>query len=430
MAVVVPRRDRRVAVYSALCACFAILGLLHGEPRDIALGVPFGVIALLGLRARRPIDVTGTITFDEPTVLEGDEVHGAIHLVRPAGLIATMTVDNRPGWTPIDPAPALVWSISGDGDALSARFTVRADTWGRHRLGSVDLTFRHPFGLVVWELHTDASPSFDVLPTPNGIRQLLPPPASQTAAGVHLSRLVGDGFDFAELRPFGHGDRLRDINWRASARSDQLQTNRRHPDRGGEVVLLLDTFGDAVGTSSATLQTALARAARAAWALAQLHLGVQDRVGLAAQGRIVTQLRPRSGDRARYDLLRTLLTVGGMMTAGESAIRNDRTDRLPPGSLILALTPLIDTRFVNDLLALHRSGRAVMAVSIELSDLMPPPADSAEALSRRLFNLAIERNHDQLVDAGVPLARWQTDGDLSGIVGSLNRLHRGAAVRR
>ena len=427
---ITPRRDRRAAVYTALCLTFAVLGLLRGEPQDVALGIPFGVVALLGQRSRRPIVVSGTITFDEPTCLEGDEVHGTIQIVRPAGPVTTMTVDNRRGWTAIDPHPALVWSIPGEGDAVAARFTVRADTWGRHRLGAVNLTFRHRYGLVVWEMTSDASPSFEVLPTPHGLRQLLPPPASQTASGMHLSRLVGDGLDFAELRPFSHGDRLRDINWRASARSEQLQTNRRHPDRSGEVVILLDTFGDAVGTSSTALQAALTRAARAAWAIAQLHLGVQDRVGLAAQGRIVTQLRPRSGDRARYELLRTLLTVGGMMTAGESAVRNEQLDRLPPGALILALTPLIDTRFVMDVVGLQRAGRAVMVVAVELTDLLPPPADAAEVLSRRLFQLSLDQHHDQLVDAGLPVATWRSDSDLSGIIGSLNRLHRGAAVRR
>ncbi len=137
---------------------------------------------------------------------------------------------------------------------------MRADTWGSHRLGAVNLSLRRPLGVTVWELVHDDSPSFNVLPSPEHLRQLLPPPASQSAAGVHISRLVGDGFDFAELRPFAAGDRLRDINWRASARSDQLQTNRRHPDRSGEVVLLLDTFADGIGTASVTAQAALTRA--------------------------------------------------------------------------------------------------------------------------------------------------------------------------
>ena len=255
---------------------------------------------------------------------------------------------------------------------------MRAETWGRHRLGAIHVVAapparRRPSG----SSSSTSRASFNVLPNPQHLRQLLPAPASQSTAGVHISRFVADGFDFAELRPFALGDRLRDVNWRASSRSDELQTNRRHPDRTGEVVLLLDTFVDGSGTASVAAQAALTRAAQAAWSVAQLHLDVQDRVGLAAQGRVITQLRPRSGDRARYELLDTLLSIGGLVAAGESAYGRQPLSRLPPNALILAFTPLIDQRFTVDVLALHRARRPVMAVQIVLDDLYPPPADYA-----------------------------------------------------
>ncbi|MCU1504622.1 MAG: hypothetical protein JWM12_3976 [Ilumatobacteraceae bacterium] len=430
MALIAPRRDRRAVGYAGLAIGFAILALLRGEPSDLALAAPFAVVVALGLRQVRPIEVSGKIHFETVSSFEGDEVRGTIELIRPAGLVATMSVDNRPGWTAVDPGPALVWTLPPGGSKVVAHFTVRAESWGRHRLGAVNVSFRRPYGLTVWESSNDNSPSFNVLPTPEHVRQLLPPPASQSAAGVHISRLVGEGFDFAELRPYVAGDRLRDVNWRASARFEQLQTNRRHPDRSGELVLLLDTFVDGVGTASATSQAALARAARAAWSIAQLHLNVQDRVGLATQGRVVTQLRPRSGDRARYELLQTLLTVGGMVTAGESAVSRHRLNRLPAGALLIAFTPLLDQRFAIDLLALHRAGRPVMAVVVELVDLLPPTTNQAEALARRIFQLGIDEWREDLVSAGVPLARWTGDADLTGVLGALNRLHRTVRVSR
>src|SRR5262249_23563038 len=159
-----------------------------------------------------------------------------------------------------------------------------------------------------------------------------------------------------------------------------------HPDRSGEVVLLLDTNFDGLGIASTTSQAALTRAAQAAWAVAQLHLGVQDSVGLAAHGRVVTQLRPRSGDRARYELLSTLLSTGGLVAAGESAYIRPPPNRLPPTALILAPPSLIDQRFAADVLALHRARRPVMAVQVVVEDLYPPPADDADELARRIFS--------------------------------------------
>lgn len=424
MALIRPRRDRRAIGYATLSVAFIVLALLRGEPQDLALAAPFAAVLALGMRSVRPIEVSGRISFESATSFEGDEVQGTIELIRPKGMIATISVDNRAGWSAVDPEPALIWTIGPSGDKVTAAFTLRAETWGRHRLGAVNIALRRPFGVTVWEAVHDDSPSFNVLPNPEHLRQLLPPPASQSTAGVHISRLVSDGFDFAELRPFATGDRLRDVNWRASARFDQLQTNRRHPDRSGEIVLLLDTFADGVATTSVTAQAALTRAARAAWSAAQLHLNVQDRVGLAAQGRVVTQLRPRSGDRARYELLNTLLSIGGMVTAGESAHGRQTLSRLPANALIMAFTPLIDQRFAADLLALHRAGRPLMVVQIDLEDLYPPPVDPADVLARRIFALSIEQWHDDLVNSGVPLARWTAETDLGGIVGALNRLHR------
>ena len=70
----------------------------------------------------------------------------------------------------------------------------------------------------------------------------------------------------------------------------------------------------------------------------------------------ITQLRPRSGDRARYELLDTLLTIGGLVAAGEGAYVRNPLNRLPPNALILALTSLVDQRFATDVLALTAPG--------------------------------------------------------------------------
>ena len=155
---------------------------------------------------------------------------------------------------------------------------------------------------------------------------------------------------------------------------------------------------------------------------------MQDSVGLAAQGRVITQLRPRSGDRARYELLDTLLAIGGLVAAGEGAYIRNPLNRLPPNALIMALTSLVDQRFATDVLALHRARRPVMIVQIVLDDLYPPPADDADKIARRIFSLSIADRHDELVSAGVPAVRWSNDSHLGGIVSGLSRLHRHARV--
>jgi uncharacterized protein (DUF58 family) len=426
--VIQPRRDRRALGYLTLTFGFTLLALVRGEPLDLVLAAPFAAVLVLGLRSIHPIDVTVLVRYETAVALEGDEVTGTIEIVRPRGVITTISVDERAGWTAVDPAPALTWTVGPHGDKVTVPFVVRADAWGRHRLGAIHVSLRRALGVTVWEQFVDDPASFDTLPNPQHLRQLLPTPASRSSAGVHISRFVAEGFDFAELRPFVPGDRLRDVNWRASSRSDQLQTNRRHPDRTGELVLLLDTSVDGGSIASTTSQAALTRAAQAAWTVAQLHLGVQDSVGLAAQGRVITQLRPRSGDRARYELLDTLLAIGGLVAAGHGAYHRHPLNRLPPNALILALTSLVDQRFAGEVLALHRARRPVMVVQIVLDDLYPPPADDADEIARRIFSLAIADRHDDLVAAAVPVVRWSDDSHLGGVVDGLSRLRRHARV--
>ena len=60
-------------------------------------------------------------------------------------------------------------------------------------------------------------------------------------------RSRADGLEFADTRAFVPGDRLRSVNWRASARRGELIVNERHPDRNADVVLFLDSFAEARG---------------------------------------------------------------------------------------------------------------------------------------------------------------------------------------
>ena len=46
------------------------------------------------------------------------------------------------------------------------------------------------------------------------------------------------------MREWAPGDRVKSINWRASARRGVLWVNEQHPERNTDVVLFLDTFTD------------------------------------------------------------------------------------------------------------------------------------------------------------------------------------------
>ena len=73
---------------------------------------------------------------------------------------------------------------------------------------------------------------------------MLAPLETQVFVGNQVSRARGDGIEFADIREWAPGDRVRSINWRASARRGELWVNQQHPERNTDVVLFLDTFTD------------------------------------------------------------------------------------------------------------------------------------------------------------------------------------------
>jgi uncharacterized protein (DUF58 family) len=76
-------------------------------------------------------------------------------------------------------------------------------------------------------------------PREQRLRELIAPLRTQPFLGTHVARAGGEGIEFADIRPFVVGDRVRDVNWRATAKRGVLYVTERHPEHASDVVLLL-----------------------------------------------------------------------------------------------------------------------------------------------------------------------------------------------
>ena len=131
----------------------------------------------------------------------------------------------------------------------------------------------------------------------------LRPRETQVFAGNEVARQKAEGIEFADLRPFAYGDRMRRINWRASARRGELWVNEHHTERNTDVVLFLDTFVEARRLDASTLDGAV----RAAASLSSEYLRQRDRVGLVSFGGLLRWFLPGSGLIQRYRIIDALL---------------------------------------------------------------------------------------------------------------------------
>jgi uncharacterized protein (DUF58 family) len=243
---------------------------------------------------------------------------------------------------------------------------------------------------------------------------------------MHRSRRLGDGHEFAELRPYVPGDRLRDLNWAATARLRKPFVNKHHPDLAGDVLIAIDAFDDGSEVST----EALAKAARVAWALASIHLRGNDRVGLAGLGGSTQWLAPAGGRLAQYQLLETLLRIGGEAADGVAIPSGHHRRAVPSSALVIALTPLHDPAVVGTLESWRARGRAVAVVVIDSSALMDEPGSSSEALARRLWRLELERRKRELTRVGIPVVTAPVDSAVTPMVSALRRARRAPGIRR
>ena len=202
-----------------------------------------------------------------------------------------------------------------------------------------------------------------MFPRREALRRLLRPAETQLYSGDELARIKGEGLEFADLRPFAFGDRVRRINWRASARRGELWVNEQHPERNVDIVLFVDSFAELRRGSASTLDLAV----RAAATLTDRYVRRRDRVGLISFGGYVRWLEPGGGLAQLYRIIDALLDTEIMLSHAWKAIDIVPARTLPPQALVVAFTPLLDERSVRALL--HLRARGFDLDVIELSPL-------------------------------------------------------------
>lgn len=401
-----PARDGRLLPYVVIGLGGAVAALVVGQPAYAALATPFLLALLLGLRRTGPVPVTVRITLEDEQVIVGDRVAGRLELGWRGAFDAEVMLHRLTGVAP-EAEEKPTWSVPSAEAPLELPFELRATRWGLHPVAECWLRLDLPYGLLSWTGKLLTGPTLRVLPESERLDRLLDPAESRAVLGVHASPRVGDGSEFAQLGPYRSGDRLRDLNWAATARHGRPFVNRYHPERSGDVVIALDVFGDPSTGST----EALRRAARAAWSLASIHLAAHDRVGLVGLGGRTHWLRPASGRLARYRLLELLLRIGSEALHSTAGGAPRAWPLIPASALMVAITPLHAERTVTALKAWRARGRSVAVITIDATDFLPEPATAAEAEALRLWRILVEGRRREIGRLGIPLVTAPAGGD-------------------
>jgi uncharacterized protein (DUF58 family) len=176
-------------------------------------------------------------------------------------------------------------------DITSAQWVVRPGRWGRYSPCAVRVSCRSGLGGV--QASVLAEPDrLEVFPRAARVRPRLVPAELLRRIGEHTGRAVGDGVEFAGLRPYVPGDQLRDVNRAVSIRRGQLQVNQRSAARVADLVVMIDAFSSSGPVADHALDVAVHGAAAV---LAAAILRWRRGPGLAMAAAILSCAFSRAG---------------------------------------------------------------------------------------------------------------------------------------
>jgi uncharacterized protein (DUF58 family) len=414
----------KLAGYAGLVGAALLGALALRRPELVALAGAFALPLALSLAFEHAPRLRLEAALGGERALQGDEVTLSFELEGEPVERLELLVDVPYGIGVEEGSPRTVLRLAGEEQTVELR--LRCERWGAYVLGGALVRAHDRFGVLLHEQRLEPSLPLKVYPHAENLRALLPPQETQVSAGNQVARARGEGIEFADLRPFTPGDRLRRINWRASARRGTIWVNEAHPERNADIVLFLDTFAEARRTGPGTLDLAVG----AAGSLAERYLRNKDRVGLVSFGGILNWLIPATGVVQLYRIVDALLDTEIVLNYAWKDLDVIPVRTLPPKALVVALTPLIDKRSVAALLDLRRRGFDLAVIEIDPAPYVEPGNDELERLAFRLWRLRREALRSEYERVGVPVVPWRDGESLQVALQEVRSFRRGARAVR
>ena len=347
---------RRLAGFAYLAALLAVVAGLVPAARvplgllDVALValVLTDVMSLLGRR----VDVTRTVA--------------QIFSLGRANPV-TLTVENRSDRAlsllvdddPLEDAdaPELPATIAlGPRQRVNVRYDITPTRRGPRDLRAVTVRYPGPLGLILRQERTELPAHLDVYPDVHAARMLeLLRRQGRQDARLGSLRVRGGDTDFERLRPYAVGDEPRFVDWRATARRDDLTVRQFQAESDQNVVFALDV-GRSMRGESAGL-TSVDHALNAALLAADVALRGGDKAGvLVFDDRPRTFVRPTGGRAGARKITRAIYALDASLAATDyRAATAFLQTQVKARSLFILFTHVLDQRSARELAAALRT---------------------------------------------------------------------------
>ena len=147
-------------------------------------------------------------------------------------------------------------------------------------------------------------------------------------------------------------------------------------------------------------------------------------------GGVLRWLQPGMGSTQRYRIVETILETGVEPTYTWRNVNLIPARILPPAALLLALTPLVDQRFVAALEDLRGRRFDVAVVEVDPVPLVEPGRTDVERAAYRLWLLEREVVRRRLESRGIGVATWGESAALDTTVEEVRTFRRYSRLAR
>jgi uncharacterized protein (DUF58 family) len=378
----------------------AVSALVLGERDLLRVAVLLAVLPLLAAAyvGRSRYKLACTRALDPHRVPVGASARVVLRLQNMSRLpTGTMLLEDRLPYA-LGSRPRVVLERLGAHQASSVGYTVRADVRGRYEIGPLVVRLTDPFGLC--EL-IRSFPSIDRLTV---VPQVSPLPTVRLAGeyvgtGDSRARSVAvHGEDDAATREYRHGDDLRRVHWRSTARTGELMVRREEQPWESRATVVLDTRAHAHRGEGPTASFEWGVSAAASIAVHLRHAGYRLRLVAAGGGdrtrgreeiAIDADATDTSGDGALLDHLADVRLSQRADVGRLVDLVRTRSD----GGLVIAVLGTLTTAEAELLTALRGNGATCVAFLIDSSTWLNLPPGVREDADREHAAAALALLH-------------------------------------
>jgi len=236
--------------------------------------------------------------------------------------------------------------------------------FGKISFKYMEIYFEDFLGMIADYKKKKDSGELRVYPRIEYMRKLrIKPRKTRNLLGDYPSRRKGRGLEFTDIREYVPGDEMRRVNWKASARRNELMVNEYESERTGDTVILLDVRRFYKGEEE--YEKLLKASVRAAATIATYLSRTRSRVGIVLLGESVDWIYPTYGKRAMYLILDRLLYVRSREIShlsfdyGKFIVSRF----FPPNSFVILISPLLSWDIDDAIVELLAKNYDILVIS-------------------------------------------------------------------